>query len=131
MEPFDAWLSMLRKASFAYRDLLGQDKWESWNPAYSFTTATSLTVVGRYHVAGRRCAFQVMTTGTSLATTAGTSYITLPLMAGGYGGWCQMSNDTTNVAVGLGHIDVANSRMYPPTQGASGNTFIFTGWYEV
>lgn len=131
MEPFDAWLGMLRKASFAYRDLMGQDKWTTWNPAYSFTTATSLTVSGRYHVAGRRCAFQVKTTGTSLATTAGTSYITLPLTAGGYGGLCLMTNDTSNVAVGVGHIDVANSRAYPPTQGASGNDFIIAGWYEV
>ena len=118
--------------SFAYADLMGQDRWQtSWTVAYSFATATSLTVVGRFKVVGKLCFFQVKSSGTSLATTAGTSYIDLPVAAKGYGGMGMMSNDTANTAVGVGHIDVANSRFYPPTQGASGNTFIFAGHYEV
>lgn len=117
--------------SFAYRDLTGQDKWEDFTVSYSFATATSLTVVGRYKVVGKLCFWQVKSSGTSLATTAGTSYIDLPVAAKGYGGMGMMSNDTANTAVGVGHLDVANSRFYPPTQGASGDTFIFTGWHEV
>jgi len=121
----------VRPESFAYRDLAGIDRWTTWTPTYSFTTATSLTVTGRFRVVGRQCFFQVKSTGTSLATTAGTDYIALPLTAAGLGGAGVMTNDTTNVAVGTGHIDVANSRFYPPAQVASGNDFIFAGWFEV
>lgn len=122
----------LHETGFAFSDLLGRDRWETtWTPAYSFATATNLTVVGRFKVVGRMCLWQVQSSGTSLATTAGTSYIDLPIAAKGYGGVGVMSNDTANTAVGIGHIDVANSRFYPPTQAASGDTFIFSGWYEV
>lgn len=121
----------LDKRSFAYRDLLGQDKWEAWTVTRSFATDTGLTVNGRFRVVGRQCFFQVQSSGTSIATTAGTSYIDLPIAAAGYGGIGTMTNDTTNIAVGTGHIDVATSRFYPPTQGASGNTFTFAGWFEV
>ena len=121
----------LAKQSFSYRDIIGQDKWETWIVSYSFATATSLTVSGRFRVVGRQCFFQVKSTGTSIATTAGTSYIDLPIAASGYGGVGTMTNDTTNVAVGVGHIDVATSRFYPPAQLASGNDFIFAGWFEV
>jgi len=117
--------------SFSYKDLLGQDRWETWTPVYSFATATSLTVSGRYKIEGRKVLFQVKSTGTSLATTAGTSYIDLPIAAQGLGGMATMSNDTSNIAVGVGHIDVATSRMYPPTQTASANDFTFSGWYEI
>ena len=121
----------INKFGFSWRDLLGQDKWETWTPTYSFATATSLTVSGRFRLVGRQCFFQVKSTGTSLATTAGTSYIDMPIAANGYGGNGVMSNDTTNISVGSGHMDIATSRFYPPTQGASANDFIFAGWYEV
>jgi hypothetical protein len=117
--------------SFTYKDLTGIDTWETWTPTYSFTTATSLTVSGRYKIVGKQCYFQVKSTGTSLATTAGTDYIALPITAAGYGGLGVMTNDTANTAVGVGHIDVTNSRFYPPAQIASANDFIFAGWYEV
>lgn len=122
---------MIRKESFAARDLYGQDKWDTWTPSYSFATATSLTVTGRYRIVGKQCFWQVKSTGTSLETTAGTSYIDLPIPAVAIGGSGQMSNDTTNIAVGVGHVDVANSRFYPPTQTASADDFTFSGWYEV
>ena len=121
----------LEKESFSFKDIQGRDLWDVWTVVYSFATATSLTVVGRYKVVGKMCFWQVKSSGTSLATTAGTSYLELPIPAKGYGGMGVMTNDTTNVAVGVGHIDVANSRFYPPTQGASGNTFTFSGFNEV
>ena len=117
--------------TFTARDGNGRDKWEEWTPVYSFTTATSLTVTGRFRIVGRQCFFQAKSSGTSLATTAGTDYIALPLIATGFGGTGMMSNDTANTAVGVGHIDVTDSRFYPPSQVASGNTFTFSGWFEV
>ena len=122
---------ILDKRSFAYREIIGQDKWETWTVTYSFVTATSLTVVGRFHTIGKQCFFQVKSSGTSLETTAGTSYIDLPITAAGYGGSGTMMNDTSNVAVGVGHIDVATNRFFPPSQGPSANNFIFAGWYEI
>ncbi len=119
------------RESFSYRDMIGQDRWESFDVTYSFTTATSLTVTGRMKKVGRQCFFQVKSSGTSLATTAGTDYIVLPFTAVGFGGMGIMTNDTANTAVGVGHIDVTNSRFYPPSQVASGNTFTFAGWFEV
>lgn len=122
----------INQESFSVRDLLGQDKWEDrWTVSYSFVTATGLTVVGRYRIVGRQCFFQVRSSGTSLETTAGTSYITLPIAAKGYGGQVTMFNATTNVSVGTGGIDVTNSRAHLPSQAASGDTFTFSGWYEI
>ena len=121
----------LTKNGFAYRDLISQDRWTEWTPTYSFATATSLTVVGRFKVVGKLCYFQIQTSGTSIATTAGASYVSLPIAAAGYGGMGTMTNDTTDIAVGVGHIDVSTSRFYPPTQTASGNTFTMSGWFEI
>ena len=120
----------LDKNSFAYRDILGQDAWATWTVTYSFATATGLTVLGRYRIVGRMCYAQVQSSGTSIATTAGASYIALPVPAKGYGGQVIMFNSTTNIAVGVGGIDVANSRAHLPTQGASANTFVFSFNYE-
>jgi hypothetical protein len=87
---------------------------------------------GRQRVVGKQCFFQVkVVPDTSVATTAGTSYITLPITAAGLGGVATMTNDTTNIAVGTCHIDVANSRVYPPSQVASADTFMVAGWYEI
>lgn len=130
MNPFDD--KHIAEQSFAFLDLTGQDKWNTdWTVSYSFATATSLTVVGRYKVVGRMCFAQVKSTGTSLATTAGASSITLPITANGFGGSGTMQNLTTNVAVGVGVIDVTNSKFMPPTQGASANDFGFSFWWEI
>lgn len=118
--------------SFAYRDLLSVDRWESFTVSASVTLVGAATYTGRYRLVGRQCFFQVsLVAATSIATTAGTHYVTLPITAQGLGGVATMTNDTTNIAVGTCHIDVSTSRCYLPTQGASGNTFIVAGWYEV
>lgn len=122
----------VNKAGFSARDLQGIDRWEAWTPTYSLTTVGAVTISGRYRVIGRKCEFQVkVSAATSIASTAGTHYIDLPIAAQGLSGMAVMTNDTTNIAVGVGHIDVATSRAYLPTQAASGNTFNVSGWYEV
>lgn len=131
MENFEAWFGSLALRSFSYRDIIGADKWEPWTVTYSFTTATSLVVTGRYRVVGRKCEFQGTISGTLMALTAGTSYIALPMTAAGLSGFGVLHNDTTKVSVGTGPIDIANSRFYPPTQAASANSFSFYGSYEV
>lgn len=117
---------------FAYRDLLGLDRWDPFTVAVSLTVVGTPTYVGRFRFVGKQCFFQVsLVASTSIASTAGTHYVSLPTSAKGLGGVATMTNDTTNIAVGVCHIDVTTSRCYVPTLVASGNTFIVCGWYEV
>lgn len=120
--------------SFAYRDLTQQDKWIEFSPSFtSLTVVGATTYKGRFRVVGKQCHFQVsLVAATSIASTAGTTYLTLPVTAntGSLAGIAVMSNGTTNVAVGNCHISVSNSRCYLPSQVASGNTFTIAGSYE-
>lgn len=118
---------------FAYRDLLDIDQWETgWTVTASLTLVGDATYVGRYRTVGKQCYFQISAiAATSIETTAGTSYFNLPIAANGIGGVATMTNNTTNIAVGLCHIDVATSRCYVPTQAASGASFNVCGWFEI
>lgn len=119
--------------SFAYRDLSGQDRWTEWTPVRTgWTDVGTPTVTGRFRVVGRQCFIQVkIVPGTTVATVAGTAYIALPIAAQGLAGDASMMNITTLVAVGVCAVDVANSRLYVPTQAATGNTLTVAGWHEI
>jgi hypothetical protein len=120
------------ETSFAYRDLHGIDRWEEFTVSASLTVVGTPTYTGRYRFVGKQCFFQVsLVSDTSIASTAGTDYVVLPVTAKGVAGMAAMTDDVTNVAVGQCHIDVATSRCYVPTQGASGNTFTVAGWFEI
>lgn len=123
----------LNTRGFAYLDLLDQDVWIVFTPVFgSLTVVGDTTYTGRKRQVGRQLFFQVtFLAATSIASTAGTDYLTLPIAAKGLAGVATMTNDTTNVAVGVCHIDVTTSRCYLPSQVASGNTFTLAGWYEV
>lgn len=125
---------VIDQGSFTAGDIIGQDTWVPWTPVRTgWTDVGTSTVTGRYHVIGRQCFFVVrVVPGTSVATTAGTSYIGLPLTASGIGGnGGSMENRTSNIAVGSCVLDSTNSRVYVPTQVATGNTLTISGWYEV
>lgn len=119
--------------SFAWRDLNSQDLWVSFTPAFtSLTLVGALTAIGRYRIVGASVQFQVnLVAVTSIASTAGTTYLALPIAAKGVAGVSTMTNDTTNIAVGVCHVDTTTSRCYLPAQVASGNTFTIAGWYEI
>jgi len=129
--PFDE--KRISERSFAYLDLLGQDRWTEWTVAFgALTIVGNPAYTGRYRIVGRSCQFQVkFSAATSIASVAGTDYLTLPVVAAGLSGMAVMTNDTSNVAVGVCHIDVATSRCYLPSQVASANVFNLAGWYEV
>ena len=120
-------------ASFAYNDLTGIDRWSTWTPVWtSLTTVGDLSTSGRFRVVGRSLQFQVrVSAATSIASTAGTTFFALPAVAKGLAGIATMSNQSTNVAVGVCVVDTTNSRVYVPTQGASGSTFTVAGWMEI
>lgn len=119
--------------SFSYRDIQGRDSWDTFTPVFgSLTVVGATNYSGRYRFVGRKCEFQVQfSAATSIASTAGTSYLTLPFTALGFSGLATMTNDTTNVAVGVCHLDVTESRCYLPTQGANASVFNLAGWFEV
>jgi hypothetical protein len=119
--------------SFAYNDIIGQDVWRSFTPVFgSLTVVGATSYTGRYRIVGKQMQGQVsFSAATSVASTAGTDYLTLPKTANGISGFGVMTNDTTNIAVGLCHLDVSTSRLYLPTQAASGNTFNLYFEYEV
>lgn len=121
------------RKSFAYRDLLSIDRWESFTPVFgSLTVVGATNYTGRYRVVGRQLQFQVkFSAATSIASVAGTDYLTLPVAAAGLAGIATMTDDTTNVAVGVCHIDITTSRCYLPTQLASGDVFLLSGSYEI
>lgn len=131
MNPFDN--KTIDENSFSYLDMIGQDAWKSFTPVFgSLTVVGATTYTGRYRIVGKSLEFQVSFSAvTSIASVAGTDYLTLPKTATGISGLCIMSNDTTNIVVGICHLDVTNSRCYLPTQGASSNTFVIVGSYEV
>lgn len=123
----------LDDASFSWNDIQGRSKWTPFTPVFtSLTVVGATTYVARYRIIGKACQFQVsLLAATSIASVAGTTYLDLPFTAMGLSGFVAMTNKTTNIAVGLGHIDVTNSRAYLPTQTASGNTFTIYGEFEV
>lgn len=124
---------VVQEQSFSFTDLIGQDRWTQWTPIFGSLTVVGATAyVGRYRLQGKQCEFQVkFSAATSIASVAGTDYLNLPFTAMGLSGIAVMTNQTTNVAVGVCHIDVANSRCYLPAQVASGNTFNLCGSFEV
>ncbi len=123
----------LDETGFSYRDIIGQDKWTAWTVVFgSLTIVGAPNYVGRFRIVGKQCFFQVkFSAATSIASTAGTDYLKLPFTAMGLAGMATMTDDTTNVAVGVCHVDVATSRCYLPTQLASGDVFTIEGWFEV
>lgn len=126
-------IGQVDEKSFAYRDLKSQDVWQSFTPVFgSLTVVGATSYTGRYRIVGRSVQFQVQfSAATSIASAAGTDYLTLPITAKGLSGMAVMTNDTTNVAVGVCHLDVSTSRCYLPAQVASGNVFKLCGWYEI
>jgi len=118
--------------AFTYADITGQDSWSSFAPTFSLTAVGDLTSVGRFRIVGKSLQFQVTVFGaTSIASTAGTSYMNLPKAAKGLAGIAVMTDATTKIAVGVCHFDITNSRVYLPSQSASGDTFTICGSYEV
>lgn len=106
--------------------------WSAFTPA-----RTGWTDVGAPTVTGRSCKvnnlayFQVkVVPATTTATVAGTSYIALPYTALGLGGDGSMIDLTTLIGIGNCVISVANSRIYVPTQTATGDALIVAGWFE-
>ncbi len=124
---------LVNSGGFADRDLKGIDRWETFTPVFGSLTVVGATAyTGRLRIVGKSVEGQVkFSAATSIASVAGTDYLTLPIAAGGIAGFGVMTNDTTNVAVGLCHLDVTTSRLYLPTQVASASVFTLYFTYEI
>jgi hypothetical protein len=134
-------IDYLRRLNARLTELLRQilasiessNEWNSFTPVFgSLTVIGATTYIGRYRIVGNSAQFQVsFKAATSIASVAGTDYLTLPFIARGLSGIASMTNDTTNTSVGMCHIDVTTSRCYLPAQVASANTFLLCGSYEI
>ena len=110
--------------------------WAAWTVTRTGWTDVggAPTTTGRYCQIRNVVFFQIkIVPVVTTAAVAGTSYTDLPVAAGssGMGGVVTMSDTTTLIGVGSGAIDVANSRCYPPSQSATGDTLTIQGSYEV
>ena len=121
------------KKSFSFLELQGRDTWDAFTPVFgSLTVIGATSYTGRLRIVGNKCEFQVQfSAATSIASSAGTDYLTLPIASAGLAGMAVMTNDTSKVAVGVCHIDSANSKCYLPAHLASGNVFKLSGWFEI
>ncbi len=121
------------QTSSAWADLLDQHTFVNFTPVFgSLTVVGATTYSGRMYFTGSVMFFQVQfSAATSIASVAGTSYLTLPFTAKGLSGNAVMTDSTTNIAVGVCHVDVPNSRVYLPTRTASGDVFNLSGWAEI
>lgn len=119
--------------SFSFDDIQGKDQWIPFTVVFgSLTIVGAPSYSGRMRFVGRQCQFQVQfSAGTSIASVAGTDFLVLPVAAQGLAGMAIMSDDSSNVAVGSCHIDVATGRCYLPAQSASAHIFNICGNYEV
>ena len=119
---------------FAYRDILGLDRWDPYTVTASTFISGNVSTVGRFRLIGKECQFQVaLSASVSVSSTAGVHFVNLPTVAKGLGGIATMTDATTKVAVGICHIEVSTTpgRVYLPTQAASGDIFKICGRYEV
>jgi hypothetical protein len=100
----------------------------SWTPvATSLTIVTGATYTGSYTRVGNLVHFviSVATTGTT-ASTAGTTYFTLPVTAA-ENDVCTAVELTAFASRGNGVIAANTMRVYPPSWAATANTVVISG----
>ena len=86
---------ILDETSFSFRDLTSQDLWTAFTPVFgSLTVVGTPSYTGRFRVFGKCVQFQVsFSASTSIASTAGTDYLTLPVARVGLSG---MANERSS-----------------------------------
>ena len=133
IEQIQLWYSGLAKQTFSYKDLIGQDRWETWTPVDSgFVNVGTPTYYGRFREVGKQMFFQItIMAGTTTSSVAGTSYFGLPKQAVGLSGMTNAFDATALTPIDVCSIAVAASRVYTPAWAATGNVIKIAGWYEV
>lgn len=118
---------------FAFRDIIGQDRWTKFTPIRTgWTDVGAPTIAATWRDVGAQCFLQMrVAPGTTVATTAGTSYIDLPRPAAGISGEGSMQDFTTKLWIGGCMVDVTTSRLYVPTWAASGDTILLWASWQI
>ena len=116
---------------FAYRDMLGLDRWDSFTVSTNVSTAGTTTFTGRYRLIGKACEFQAQLSASgSIATTTGIHYFALPISAKGLAGFAIMTNLSTNAGSACG-VNLSTSRVYLPTQASTTAILSIFGKMEI
>lgn len=118
---------------FSFRDIIGQDRWTKFTPIRTGWTDVGVpTITATWRDVGAQCFLQVkVVPTTTVATTAGTSYIDLPRPAKGVSGEGSMQDLTTHIWIGGCVVDPDLSRLYLPTWAASGDTILLWASWQI
>lgn len=109
----------------------------TWTPTFTSLTEVlgggSVTKAGRYIRVGNIVSYTITITttgGATTASTAGTTYCTLPVAAS-YDDTNTAANAISKLGIGTGWLDSTNDRCYPSSWTATSDTIIISGKYEV
>lgn len=118
---------------FAFRDIIGQDRWTKFTPIRTGWTDVGVpTILAFWRDVGAQCFLQMQVIpSTTVATAVGTSYIDLPRRAKGISGEGSMQDLTTKAWIGGCVVDVTTSRLYLPTWAASGDTILLWASWQI
>lgn len=107
----------------------------TWTVAFSGWTNVGTPVISgnTYAKIGKLIYLQaVITPGTTVASTAGSSFLTGMPYVPAAAGTCNWANDSLGTGLGGGVIDTAGTgRLYPPTIAATGNIIVVSACYMI
>ena len=105
----------------------------TWTPTLNSFSGTGLTATGQYTKIGRvvMLTFQVSASGSNLATTLGSSYVSNLPFTGAQSNAGGASWASSNTGVSYGNVLIATNAIYAPTQSATGSTLSFVATYYV
>jgi hypothetical protein len=105
----------------------------TWTPVLNSFGGSNFTATGQYTKIGRVVMLTVQVSGTNLATTLGTSYVSgLPFTsAQSNAGGASWASSNTGVSFGNLLIDANIGAIWAPTQSATGSTLSFVATYNV
>lgn len=122
---------VVNEQGFAWQNILGIDRWNAFTVSTNVSTSGTPVFVGRYRFVGKECEFQAqLSAGTSIATTTGIHYFSLPVGAKGLAGEAVMTNLSTNLGSACG-VNVSTSRCYLPSQTSTAAVLAIAGRYEI
>lgn len=108
----------------------------TWTPTWTgLTVVGAPTYAGRYTRIGNIVFVIVEITAGGANTTASTAGVTfinnLPFTAAQYSSSVLVSNISTDIAIGAGHIRAAAAIVLTPTWAATNANIVISGWYEI
>jgi hypothetical protein len=103
----------------------------TWTPVLNSFGGTGLTATGQYSKIGRVVMLTFQVSGTNLATTLGSSYVSNLPFIGAQSNAGGASWASSNTGVSFENTLIVTNAVYAPTQAATGSTLSFVATYNV